>query len=375
VAILLARTLSGFAMEEEAGTAKDLGRVHEQIDATRKTHNALQAVRDALDKELAGIEKRYGALARTISELEAEARGRDKRIAKLKRKRDALQASIREQQRILAGQLRSAHVIGRRDWLKLLMNQEEPSRFARVLAYYGYLSQARSVLIERWRQDVAAAQETEAELSGESIRQTETRKQLARERAALGEAGKARRALLEGWNRELKHKADALDRLEEDEYRLRGLLQSVGKAGDSLRAPGGAPQNLPSLPPAGRGRCPPVGPIVARFGSPRMSGRWDGLLIAGTEGAPVRAAAGGRIVFAEWLRGYGLLMIVDHGDGVMSLYAFNQTLNKGVGDVVVPGDVIAAVGASGGRSKPGLYFGIRENGQAVDPVAWCERRH
>jgi len=105
-----------------------------------------------------------------------------------------------------------------------------------------------------------------------------------------------------------------------------------------------------------------------------MGGRWDGMLIGGKEGTPVRAVAAGQIVFADWFRGYGLLLIVDHGDGIMSVYAFNQALYKNKGDQVGADEPIAALGASGGRDKPGLYFGIREQGQPVDPLTWCANR-
>jgi septal ring factor EnvC (AmiA/AmiB activator) len=349
------------------------GDVSQQIETTRKTRAALQAVRDALDRELAGIERRYGALARTIAELEAEARAREQRMVALKQKRDKLQASIKQQQKILVGQLRSAHIIGRRDWLKLLMNQEDPTKLARMMAYYGYLNQARAGLIAAWQEAILTARNTESALFDESSRQAATRQKLTRERAALAESGRARHALLVGWDQELRNKDEMLDHLEEDERNVQSLIRSVepGTENAETMAP---PDARPGPYPSGPARCPPAGPIVAKFGSPRMNGRWDGILIAGLEGAPVRASAGGRIVFADWLRGYGLMIIIDHNDGVMSLYAFNQSLYKGVGDAVSPGDVIAALGASGGRPKPGLYFGIRERGQPVDPVAWCANK-
>lgn len=106
-----------------------------------------------------------------------------------------------------------------------------------------------------------------------------------------------------------------------------------------------------------------------------MTGKWDGILISGKQGAPVKAVAAGKVAFADWFRGYGLLTIVDHGNGVMSLYAFNQTLSKSKGDAVLAGDVIATLGSTGGRDKPGLYFGIRSQGKPVDPLIWCKKSH
>lgn len=364
----------GVLAEESFKADDDLGRVREQIETTHKTYTALQAVRNALENQLAEIEKRNGDLARTIQGLETGMRERDGRIAGLKRRQSVLQVSIREQQTILAGQLRSAQVTGRHDWLKLLMNQEEPSIHARVLAYYGYLVRARSDRVERLTRDMAENRKTADELSKESESQGLARKDLALQRSTLSESVKARRLLLTGWNRELRNQSEDLVQLRENERRLQQLIQSVEAERQVQTIDPGATAETPT--PQARaviGLCPPVGAVKAHFGDSRMSGRWDGLLIGGREGAPVRAAVSGKVVFADWLRGYGLLLIVDHGDGVMSLYAFNQTLYKGVGDSVAPGDLVAAMGVSGGRSSPGLYFGIREKGQAVDPAAWCNR--
>ncbi|MFM8445475.1 MAG: murein hydrolase activator EnvC family protein [Methylococcus sp.] len=358
-----------------------LSEVRGRIESTRKTREALQSLRDGLNQQLAEIERRQGHLAHTIAELEAQSRARQKRIDDLKIKCEELQASIRQQQRLLRGQLRSAQVVGRKDWLKLLLNQEDPSRLARVLAYYGYLNQARVNMIQRWRQDLTAVQGMEATLTAESSAQSEARRRTQQERLALQKSSEARRKLLAGWDAELKNQAASLAQLQEDERRLKALIESVGVAPASPEQStggGGTPPTVAAVPSGkalGSGGCPPVGPIVARFGSPRLSARWDGILIGGREGEPVRAVASGRVAFADWFRGYGLLLIVDHGDGVLSLYAFNQTLYKAKGEAVVAGEIISAIGVSGGREKPGLYFGIREKGQPVDPVLWCAGRH
>jgi septal ring factor EnvC (AmiA/AmiB activator) len=363
---------SGLAFSAVPAPDQPLEAVRQDLRAARQTRDALQAVRDRLDSELAGIERRQGRIANTLYTLENEIKTRDQTLATIRKQRDGLKTAVQRQHRLLAGQLRSAHRIGSKDWLKLLLNQEEPSRMARVLAYYGYLNQARVALIRQWQADSAALEETEIKLAQETASQVAARQQLQRERAALETAVRDRRQLLTSWEAELKSQ-DA--RLKEDEQRLKALLQSVAQA-----VPG-APASAPATPPttttvaaARRGRCPPAGQVLARFGDARMSGRWDGMLIGGKEGAPVRAVAAGQIVFADWFRGYGLLLIVDHGDGIMSLYAFNQTLYKNKGERVGADEPIAALGASGGRARPGLYFGIRQQGQPVDPLTWCASR-
>jgi septal ring factor EnvC (AmiA/AmiB activator) len=354
--------------------AVPLDQIQQHIASTQKSREALQAVRDRLESQLADIERRQAELARIIHDIELQSQVRERRIAGLREQRTKQQAELKQQQHRLDAQLRSAHAVGGKDWLKLLLNQEDPSRLARVLAYYGYLNQARADLIRRCQDELTRLGDTEAELNGEMALQAEARQHSLKERTALQEANKARRLLLESWARELQSQDARLAQLREDERRLTELVQTMGHDSESADTfPTGPVVALP-LPAVKKGPCPPPGAVLAGFGSPRMSGRWDGILIGGKEGAPVGAVAAGRVVFADWFRGYGLLLILDHGDGVMSLYAFNQTLYKSKGDGVSAGEIIAALGASGGRDKPGLYFGIRERGQPVDPVGWCARR-
>ena len=370
--LLAAFPLMALAKIEPIG--EPLDRIQQHIASTQKSREALQAVRDRLEQQLADIERRQAELARVIHELELQSQVRERRIASLREQRSKQQSELKQQQRRLDAQLRSVHAVGGKDWLKLLLNQEEPSRLARVLAYYGYLNQARADLIRRCQDELTRLSDTEAELNGELALQAEARQHSLEERAALQEANKARRSLLDSWARELQSQDARLAQLHEDERRLTELLQTMGHKTETVEPSPPTAAAVTVRPAARKGPCPPAGAILAGFGSPRLSGRWDGILIGGKEGAPVMAAAAGRVVFADWFRGYGLLLILDHGDGVMSLYAFNQTLYKSKGDGVSAGELIAAVGASGGRDKPGLYFGIRERGQPVDPVGWCAHR-
>lgn len=359
-----------------AEPGEPLSEVRSRIQSTRKTREALQSVRDELYRQLSELELKQAELARTLGDLEAQSRSRDKRILELKTQRDKLRAAVKLQQKQLTGQLRAAHLIGREDWLKLLLNQEDPTHLARVLAYYGYLNQARTDLITEWQDDLVRVRDTEVNLAQESAQQAELRQQTQHERGALREATSARRQLLTSWDRELKGQAASLAQLQEDEARLTGLIQSMATEADhatSSEETFPTDQQTPAAY-AGKKPCPPPGVVLAKYGSPRMSGRWDGLLIHGKEGSPVRAAAQGKVVFADWFRGYGLLLIVDHGQDVMNLYAFNQTLYKHKGDTVKVGELIAAVGVSGGREKPGLYFGVRRQGQPIDPEVWCSEQ-
>lgn len=370
VLVVLLRVPVAFAEEAEPG--EELARIRERIEATKKSREELHSRRGELDSQLADIERNYGRLAKTAAELNAEVRKCGQRLAQLDQRRASLATAARDQHRALEGQSQAAYAAGRRDWLKLLMNQEDPSRLTRVLAYYSYLSRARSELLQKMEQDLAAARQVEDELLAESERLKGTQQRLAEERALLNQSRQERRKLLAGLNRELHDKDAELDRLRENEQRLQDLLISIQLAG-SEGTPSGNPSAIPppSSIPEPAATCPVAGRLLERFGSPKSNGRWDGILIAAVEGTPVRAVAAGRVAFSDWLRGYGLLIIIDHGDGVMSLYAFNQSLFKAVGEPVAAGDVIAAVGDSGGRAEPSLYFGIRDQGRAVDPLPWC----
>jgi septal ring factor EnvC (AmiA/AmiB activator) len=371
---LIAMLCAPDSRAEEREGRRNLGEIRERIESARQDRDRLKARREATDKDLAAIERNYGRLAAAIAGLEPEVRSRAARVKELDRKRAALAMAARNQQLALAGQARAAFAAGRMDWLKLLANQENPSRLTRILAYHSYLNRARALILQEAKRQSAEAGVAEAELSAEVERLNRARKRLSTDMAALNDSRRHRQRLMAELDHELADRDEEIERLKEDEQRLQDLLTTIQRSG-----PDGSPDARPPAPPTSlpppdvNSDCPVPGRMAEQFGSPRANGRWDGVLIEAAEGTPVRAAAAGRVAFAEWLRGYGLLIIIDHGGGVMSLYGFNQTLFKEAGDSVAPGEVIAAVGASSGRKVPGLYFGIRQQGRAVDPLPWCRR--
>lgn len=337
--------------------------IKDRMAQTRQHHAALLEVRQQLNQQLAEIERRQSLLARNLSDLDQQLSQHQRRIRDIKARCADLEKRLAEQQTQLVGQSRSAQAIGRKDWLKLLLNQEDASHLARVLAFYAYLGRARSAVIDHIKADLADLERLTTELNDEMILRNALRQKAQVERSALSDSAKARKQLLRSWDRTLKEQSL---QMQEDQQQLDAMLDLI-----VAQAPAEGAASSPAGPRPSR-HCPPQGPVAARFGSPRMTGRWDGLLIEGKEGAPVRAVASGRVVFADWFRGYGLLMIVDHGQGIMSLYAFNRTLDRQKGDPVVAGDVIATLGSSGGRDRPGLYFGVRDQGKPIDPLIWCK---
>jgi len=363
------------AASEPSDRADELDSVRDRIKTVQESRDALESRRRALVAQLSAVERDYGRLAKRLQELEMNAQAQSRRLSDLERQRNQLQAAVKAQYKSLTGQARAAYAAGRQEWLKLVLDQENPARLSRVLAYYNYLSQARFSLLQEMQKDLAAASQLQREASAEAERLQSTREQVARERAELDKFRQSRREVLAGLERGLQDKAAQLKRLQEDQERLQNLVAAIRPLPDEAepaRSPAADKGPFATL--YGQLTYPTQGSLLEQFGSPRAGGRWDGVVIGAPEGAPVRAVAAGQVAYSDWLRGYGLLTIIDHGEGYMTLYAFNQSLYKNVGDRVNGGDIIATVGASGGRTESGLYFGIRENGRPVNPRLWCSHR-
>jgi len=261
--------------------------------------------------------------------------------------------------------LRAAYAIGREGKLKLLLSQNDASRVRRLLAYHGYLGKAREKRIAEIRASQERLERLLAERHSE-VAQLE-QDQLAQhdEEIALEAARQRRAGLLARERQRVESRSERLRRLERDRKRLRALLARLEKeaANRDLSASLGTPFA------ARKGKLP--WPLAGRPRAAPDAG--GGVLIPAPAGAPVHAIHRGRIAFADWLRGYGLLTIIDHGDGFLSLYGHNQALYKEVGQWVEAGETIASAGNSGGKRSAGVYFAIRKQGKAVDPRRWCRR--
>lgn len=367
---LVIKAPSASAVSEPKDRAEELTTVRERIKTVQKSRDALESRRRALVAQLSSIERDYGRLAKRLKELETKAQAQSRHLKDLERRRSRLQTAVKAQHKTLTGQARAAYAAGRQDWLKLVLDQEDPVKVSRMLAYYNYLSRARFSLMNEMQADLAAVSQMQREVSAEADRLRSTREQLAQDRLELDKFRRSRQEVLAGLERNLQDKESQLKRLHEDEEHLRDLVAAIRPVVDGS-APARPAAGGPFAALYGRLTYPAEGPLLEQFGSPRAGGRWDGVVIRAPEGTPVHAVAAGRVAYSDWLRGYGLLTIIDHGDGYMSLYAFNQSLYKNVGDWVQSGDIIATVGTSGGRTESGLYFGIREKGKPLNPMLWC----
>jgi septal ring factor EnvC (AmiA/AmiB activator) len=248
--------------------------------------------------------------------------------------------------------------------------QEDPARVSRSLTYYRYLSAARAARIEGLIASLARLDAVEQQIAARSRTLADLRAEQLRQKQSLEAARAERGATLARLNVELRSRSQEIERLKRDEARLARLVRELGTALAQTPLPpaGGAGGGQ------GRWHLPVKGRLIARYGSPRQAGalRWRGIFLAAPEGAPVRAPARGRIAYADWLRGFGLLLVLDHGHGLMTLYGHNLSLYKGVGDPVEAGETIAASGNTGGPPQPGLYFEVRQQGEPRDPLDWCK---
>jgi septal ring factor EnvC (AmiA/AmiB activator) len=282
------------------------------------------------------------------------------------------QAELQKEQGILERQVRAAYAMGRQEQLKILLNQQDPAVVLRVLAYYDYLNRERIARMQVIRTQLQQLQQTRREIADEQLKLQNLQAKRTAEKESLEQEQQARRLVLEQLNRELSDQGRELSQLQDDEQQLSSLLQGLREALSDIPAAASQDKRFAQL--QGALQWPVRGQIRHMFGESKIGGlSWDGVMIAAPEGNEVRAVHAGRVAFADWLRGFGLLLILDHGDGFMTLYGHNQSLFKEAGDWVEPGEPVAAVGSTGGRKEDGVYFAIRRHGKAVNPVKWCRR--
>ena len=350
----------------------DLTQVLEKIKKTAKAVKQVQVKKGSLIEQLAVAEKQYGKIAQALKELQSATAKKEQDLQKISEQIVEQKAEIEKIAQQLQGQVRSAYAIGRMKKLKLLLNLQDPVRANRIMVYFEYLNRERLDKLELTRKILQNLErlDTEERLASQKLSQLVKQKQT--EQTKLSNTRDTRAALLAELTKEELSKAEELAQLKQREVKLRNLIASLQTINDDISDVGSDPRK-PFAQQKGSLKWPVRGRLSKKFGSRRGGGLWDGVLINTKEGAEVHAVTKGRIVYADWLKGYGLLVIIDHGNDYMTLYAFNRSLYKEEGDWVGQGDIIAAVGKSGGRSQAGLYFGIRKKGKPLNPVKWCQK--
>ena len=348
----------------------ELKAVRSQIDKVQAELDRDAGRRDKITRELEETEKTVSGARGELDKLRRERAAHAARRAELAAARRNEEAVLGERRLALAGQIRAASMIGQEEPLKLLLNQRDPGQTGRVLTYYQYFGRARAGQIAAINAHIAELATLDAGLAEEEARVAALEEQQKGELSRLQNARERRGRALVSLEAEAKNRARELSRLKEQQGGLEKLVRELRRALERIdKFPTDSKDAFAKL--RGKLSWPVAGKLLASFGQTRAGGvKWDGVLLSGSQGAAVRAVYHGRVVYADWLSGLGLLTIIDHGDGYLSLYGHNERLYKEVGERVTAGDTIATVGDSGGRSTPALYFEIRKAGRPVDPRPW-----
>lgn len=354
-----------------ADETDDLEAVRASIQALEKKLSEKHAAKDSAGRQLAELEQRIAAASAKLKEIRGRLSGQSEEQKRLEQERGRARQRLSQQQAMLADQIRQSHRAGSTEPLKLLLNQGNPARLGRMMTYYGYITSARAERIEAVRHEMRQLEDLEKQARRLAAAMAES-EALQRQTVAGLEARRSERtALLERLEREIAAGGSAMAKLREQEATLAALVAELAK--ELADFPKNSEKPFKAV--QGELAWPLRGRLLADFGQPRSgSVRWNGVLIGADRGTPVRALYHGRVVFADWLAGMGLLVVIDHGGGYMSLYGHNDVVFKEAGDWVEPGQVISEAGESGGQSQPGLYLEIRRAGEPLNPNRWIRRR-
>ncbi len=361
--------------------AEDLEALRSRIERLRGDIAGAEETREEARDQLRESERAISGANRALRELAAKRASAQSELKKLAGQRRETESSIASRQERLGQLLTLRYLNGEQNQLKLLLSGDDPNRTARELHYYGYISRAQAGFIRALRASLARLREFEARTREKSAELAAIESGQRKERNSLIRQQAARRKVLARVSVQLREQRRQVKRLERDESRLSRLVEELGKVIAST--PPGRGRRNERVPESGgreglfaglKGslRLPIKGELASRFGTPRSGGgpSWKGLFIRSPSGQEVRAVAAGRVVFADWLRGFGNLLILDHGEGYLTIYGNNESVLKQVGEPVRTGDAVATVGASGGNAESGLYFEIRHQGKAFDPMRW-----
>jgi septal ring factor EnvC (AmiA/AmiB activator) len=364
---LLCGSLSAAPEADRKKTEAELQAIKAQIGRIASQVNRDQLERDRLARELRAAELSVGSAREGLERVKSEHAQRSARRAALAQDQHRHEVDLASARQDLASELRAAYLISTVEPLKLLLNQQDPARAGRLFVYYSYFGRAHAREIDRVNAELGAIGRLDQALAAEEAHLQELESERHAQLSELEQARLQRSQVLANLQIESRNRVQSLERLQRQKAGLEKLLHDLERVVPSYPANG--QDAFARL--RGKLAWPVSGRVIAHFVDTRAVGiKWDGLRIATERGSPVRAVSDGRVIYADWLAGLGLLAIVDHGSGYLSLYGHNERLLKGAGDRVAAGEPIAAAGDSGGEDSPELYFEIRRAGKPVDPRPW-----
>jgi len=342
----------------------EIGRLKNELEAARTERGREQAHLKAIDLEIQQADRELRAL-------QQQQLGHQQELAALHRQRAAYVSRLQSGMDQLAEQLRWSYRSSRQSRIKLALNQDNPALLGRMLAYYEYYARAQAARISLLREAMTTLEDMQQSIDGELSRINElaARQQLGLDQ--LDGQRAQRQLMLAELDRQIGSEAARLQELERNRQDLQALIERLADVLADIPPDLGDHASVEKQ--KGRLPMPVTGPVKYAYGQARVGdSNWQGWLIGAQAGSEVRAIAHGRVAFADWLRGYGMLMIIDHGQGYMSLYGHNESLLREAGAWVGPGEVISLVGSNAGNGQ-GLYFELRKGGKAIDPAAWLAR--
>lgn len=351
--------------QQASQSERELQQLQRQIQQTERQVRQQQRQLQQAEQRLQEADKALADAANQVRSSTARKARLQQESENLSQQQQRLEQQLQLQQQLLAAQLRSAYSLGQHDYSRLILNQQDTARLERVLTYYQYFNQARLRQLADINQTASELQSIQQRLAQQQQQITTELTALTRQQQQLTTARASQQESINNLQQLLQQQGNQLSYLRQNETSLQNTINELRRLAERNR-------DLTGLT-AGRGNYPwPLrGRVLQRFGQSRQAGLASrGILIQGINGANVQSIASGRVIYADWLKGYGWVIVVDHGKGFMSLYGHNQSLLKQPGDNVERGEAIAQVGASGGQAEPGLYFEIRERGEAVNPLNW-----
>ncbi|MEI7969393.1 MAG: peptidoglycan DD-metalloendopeptidase family protein [Betaproteobacteria bacterium] len=373
-----------------AAPRQDLDKVRGRLEVLQNELRETEESRAAAARQLRKSEKAISETNRRLQDLARQRETLEEQLADLQARRQDTETRIEGQRSEIGRMLRHQHAIGRSEPLRLALSRQDANRKARDLRYLTYISRARTDVMTGLRVNLRNLEELESRTQEQTTQLADVVRAQGEQKRALETEQQNRRKALATASAELARQRREYATLKKDEERLTQLVEKLARAlakpktrsgskkapVSGLGAPGPAADGTEFGTLKGNLRLPVTGELGSRFGSPRGDDKFSrkGIFIRAAAGQEVKAVAAGRVVFADWLRGFGNLLIVDHGSGYMTLYGNNETLRRQPGDSVRAGDVIASVGSSGGQEETGLYFEMRWQGKPFDPLPWAPPR-
>jgi septal ring factor EnvC (AmiA/AmiB activator) len=376
VMIALSAQVTSVARAQDAGLTqikeRELEVVRDKISALKSSMDDRANDRDRVTGELQSAETGIVEKRIHIKELERQRDFSQKKKADLDKRLQTRESELSAESAQLEAQVRTAYTSGQQERIKLLLNQHDPATIGRLTTYYRYMSEFRGKNIKAVNTHITELTKLRRQAATEENRLAGLARARVAELAELNAAQDKRQNLLATLKAKIAEEGSQIERLAAEEQDLARLIAEL----TSILSDYPITSEEPFSKFRGRLTWPIAGTLLHDFGQPRASDRlkWNGVVLAAPRGREVRSIYHGRVVFADWLAGMGLLVIVDHGEGYLTLYGYNETTLKSAGDWVAPGDVIATVGDSGGQSQPGLYFEIRKGTKPVNPRRWVSKQ-